>query len=109
MTLMVCEILELRAKGASLNVVDECIEPGRCALTRHFVEGRHRTDGAALQLRCTLDFLLHRVVADLRTLHALFQLRRNFVEALHDRCRCDLRESENHHVREHLDLVGIIG
>ena len=99
------QFLEFHApQGALFEVFHKRVE-----LWRHsgsnLAQGGHGTQGAPLQLRRALEILLDRVLCDRGTLHRLLELRCRLIQTLGDGCRSDLREPEQHHMRDHLDLV----
>ncbi len=84
------------------------VEFGARAWLADLAQGGDSPQSAALEFRSTLQVLLHGVLRNCGSVHALLQRRREVVQALSDGCRCDLRKTEEHHVADDLDLIRVI-
>lgn len=102
------KLLELHSPLTLGDGLNECIEVNRYTRVDRTSECRDGTERTALQLVDTLDVLLDSVLILLHLLHRLAQRRRDLVQPLRKRGRRDAREAEEHHVREHLDLVAVV-
>lgn len=100
------ELTELKTPlGGLLGGSDKRVELRARARLADLAERRNRPKRTPLELGGTLEVLLDGVLRDCRTLHAFLQRRREVVQALGDSSRCDLCETEQHHVADDLDLI----
>lgn len=102
------KLLELHSPLTLGDGLNEGVEVDRYTGVNRTSECRDGTERTALQLVDTLDVLFHSVLILLHLLHRLAQRRRDLVQPLRERGRRDAREAEEHHVREHLDLVAVV-
>lgn len=106
--LLATEIPELIAPSrVLLELLNHQIKLGADARA-DLTQRSHSTQRTPLQLRRALEILLHRVLGNICALHGLLQLRCGFFKALSNGRRSNLRQAEEHHMRDDLDFVRIV-
>ena len=101
-------LLELRRPRRALaHFIQQRVKPRTRAPLCALRQRRDRPQATPLQLRTSLQILLHGILRLLRTLHGLVERRRDVVEPLGERGGGDGEggKTEEHHVRENLNLV----
>lgn len=86
----------------------ERIKAGICTSGTDPAQSDNGPECTSLQLRCAFQVLLHSILRDRSSFHALLQQWRDFVQTLSCRCRSDLGEAEQHHMTDHLHFVRIV-
>lgn len=62
----------------------------------------------SLDFRCPLKILLYSVLGNCRTPHGLLELRKGIIQMLSGWGRSNLRQAEENHMADDLDLVRIV-